>query len=81
MMLGPNITGTLRNDATYSVFVSKGAYDGVFYFKNLQAHDYQGSGGGNGGSIVFDASKSNPLFKNSTTVQPSSLTSLILIKS
>jgi hypothetical protein len=77
----PNITGQigLRNQMQYS---TSPVYDGPFY--QISSHYTNNAGdGGTGSNLVqigFDASRSNPIYGNSETVQPEAITQLPIIK-
>lgn len=66
----PNITGTFGSWPTPAIYKS-----GAFSLTTLGGQ-YIDSGLGGGGHVYgnFDASKSNPIYGSSTTVQPKSMT-------
>ena len=75
----PNITGTCtpasqKNGHTFSAW---GAFEDVSGSDAFQPEGYVASGNYN---LGFDASRSNSIYGNSTTVQPPALTCLICIK-
>ena len=73
----PNITGTFYHDPNVTLTLS-----GAFFsytrgsFINLQ----NDAANKNSGYVSFDASKSNPIYGKSTTVQPPALTMVYIIK-
>lgn len=60
----PNITGGFNGN------VNDGGFYGAFYYDGWA---YGDSGSGGGGTIRFNASRSNSIYGNSTTVQPPSI--------
>ena len=72
----PNITGTINQYFT----AGGGDADGSFLLKNYTKY-YAVSGGGNQGlnTLTFDASRSNPIYGNSDTVQPNAVKKLLYI--
>ena len=75
----PNIEGSFPCDDT----AINGTIEGACYVKSGRYVGGINAGGGAGYSacqIGIDASKSNPIYGNSTTVQPPALTMLPLIK-
>lgn len=83
----PNITGNINNDALTgtSLFKADGVYtskSGALYptvFSGLQLPTGSGTAD-NAHGLGFDASKSNSIYGNSTTVQPPALTMQYIIK-
>ena len=65
----PNITGTFQGPDVYKGSPSS---DGAFTHEEYQA-EIGGGGGGPHMKVTFDASRSNPIYGNSTTVQPPSI--------
>lgn len=80
----PNITGaTASASGNYGVMVQTGfSGSGAFYGNSQQFAAWLVPGGDRQGlsSLSFDASRSNPIYGNSTTVQPPALTMLYCIK-
>lgn len=80
----PNITGaTASSSGNYGVMVQTGfSGSGAFYGNSQQFPAWLASGGDRQGlsSLSFDASRSNTIYGNSTTVQPPALTMLYCIK-
>ena len=75
MMFGPNISGEIPSGGVWSAAEPTGCF---FRGSNRQISF---DGGGDGGvPIFFDASRSDPIYGVSTTVQPSSLLGLACIK-
>lgn len=64
----PNITGRLSGLSTDTT-ESKEGLQGAFYFDTTNKHSGAGSGSGDY-YAYFDASRSNPIYGNSDTVQP-----------
>ena len=81
-MLGPNITGRVQPDANSSVFLNSGTYTGPFAItnptKDILIHSSLNQRGGK--VLTFEAKRSDNIYGASKTVQPNSVTSLILIK-
>ena len=80
----PDITGN-GNHTFYGEFSSMaaGAYgnSGAFLYKKGGYAKYTSSSWStNYGSVCFDASASNSLYKNNTNIQPLSFQTLIIIK-
>ena len=75
----PNITGTVNNSNVSSVFDATGSYAGAFSVYSTKKSSYMTAGVG-AGTLDFKASKSSSIFGASSTVQPASLSALILIK-
>ena len=76
-MLGPNITGSWGSE-TYAYAGT--APTGCFYdIKDTSTPAYTTNRAG--AYLGFDSSKSNNLYGKAQTVQPNSISSLILIKS
>ena len=72
----PNITGTFYHDPNVKLSLSGAfSYTGGSFI-NLQ----NDAANKNSGYVSFDASKSNPIYGNSTTVQPPALTMVYIIK-
>ena len=69
----PNITGIVSPDG-----LLWGKPSGAFYTDGGRNAPYKDPEGGN--NIKFDASKSNQIFGKSTTIQPSSLRSTIIVR-
>lgn len=75
----PNITGTYTNDSTYCSYMSdKGinGSDGAISWTTKLYHSMTANSYTNYSleKLTFDASKSNPIYGSSTTVQPKSMT-------
>lgn len=70
----PNITGSLADIPYHDSTVAKDA----FYMG--QRTDVGTGSSGNAGGINFDASRSNPIYGNSDTVQPKSIVGMWLVK-
>lgn len=72
----PNITGSVQPAHGKSVWVETVGGSGAFYNYNYATNcgvlSYSSTAGGNN-SIAFDASRSNSIYGNSTTVQPPSI--------
>lgn len=72
----PNITGSVQPAHGKSVWVETLGGSGAFYNYNYATNcgvlSYSSTAGGNN-SIAFDASRSNSIYGNSTTVQPPSI--------
>lgn len=72
----PNITGSVQPAHGKSVWVEtvggSGAFYNYSYATNCGVLSYSSTAGGNN-SIAFDASRSNSIYGNSTTVQPPSI--------
>lgn len=72
----PNITGSVQPGHGKSVWVEtvggSGAFYNYSYATNCGVLSYSSTAGGNN-SIAFDASRSNSIYGNSTTVQPPSI--------
>lgn len=68
----PNITGSgaLGTAANYNVSNCEGA----IYRDGINKKYQETNGSNNGDTTYFDASKSNPIYGSSTTVQPKSMT-------
>ena len=75
----PNITGSIVNAAASSVFSNDGTYTGAFAFLKANRSDYTASTSSAGG-VEFKAQRANAIYGASSTVQPASLSALILIK-
>ena len=72
----PNITGTFYHDPNVKLSLSGAfSYTGGSFI-NLQ----NDAANKNSGHVSFDASKSNPIYGKSTTVQPPALTMVYIIK-
>jgi len=74
----PNVTGNLLGATTYSV-----ATDGALGWEETDPTNYSmnyQSGGMRYGRIKFDASNSDSIYGNSSTVQPESIVGLWLVK-
>ena len=70
----PNITGTFDGNTDDTSSQKKGAfYDTNIHFRGPNGND-------DGGVVGFDASKSNPIYGASDTVQPHALTMRYIIK-
>ncbi|MCQ2075944.1 MAG: hypothetical protein MJZ20_02775 [Bacteroidaceae bacterium] len=67
----PNITGDV-NGVSNSYFYSSPTADGVFYVDSYSNNSFAGGGGirNNSAKLHFNASRSNSIYGNSTTVQP-----------
>lgn len=73
----PNITGTFYHDPNVTSTLS-GAF---FSYKRGNSRNLQNDAANAGsGYVNFDASKSNPIYGNSDTVQPPALTMVYIIK-
>lgn len=72
----PNITGRLDQPSVYQGGV---VVNGAFY-RNGVGGGSAASANGNSYRVEFDASLSNPIYGNSTTVQPNALTTRYIIK-
>lgn len=79
MMFGPNITGDLNTPSGTSSF---GTANGAQYSgPNKNCYDPRSSGANNAyPTVYFDASRSNPIYGNASTVQPQSLCLLACVK-
>ena len=71
----PNITGTTPINAGWDTNLMTGAF--VAGKRDVFGYTFQGSN--NEANTLFDASYSNPIYGNSTTVQPQSLNQLLYI--
>lgn len=71
----PNITGTLRTLEDWQAGIATGA----FLQTKTQSATYSG-GNSSAGLINMDASRSNPIYGNSDTVQPKSIVGMWLVK-
>ena len=72
----PNITGTITDKQQWDNIVVTGAF-----YKTTREADWGGANSGQGmGGLGIDASRSNPIYGASTTVQPKSLTVRAIIK-
>lgn len=67
----PNITGTHQVDEIIKSFTIDGAF---YYDDSKKTRSLYGASSYAAGYIGFDASKSNPIYGSSTTVQPKSMT-------
>ena len=83
----PNITGSVAeayNSTTPSIgwhnYQNKGYGNGALYLSGTSYSAAEVRSYGDGGSIMFDASLSNSIYGNSTTVQPKSVTVKYIIK-
>lgn len=73
----PNITGTFYHDPNVTSTLS-GAF---FSYKRGNSRNLQNdAANASSGYVSFDASKSNPIYGNSDTVQPPALTMVYIIK-
>ena len=72
----PNITGSFMPWAYKSSLTPTGAFGQT----GTTSHSYNISDNNSGSSVTFDASKSNPIYGNSDTVQPPALTMVYIIK-
>lgn len=75
----PNITGTYTNDSTYASYMSDKGIDGSDGAISWTTKIYVSMTANKVSNyslekLIFDASKSNPIYGNSTTVQPKSMT-------
>ena len=68
----PNITGNTGNPKTLTNTLEIGTPQGALYVYSQTSNDYGHTSQGSSGrwSLGFDASRSNPIYGNSTTVQP-----------
>ena len=72
----PNITGEFAHDNNYgtywgdSVRSNAATQVGAFYAGTQTSSSMQSTSGGDGYRVAFDASRSNPIYGRSTTVQP-----------
>lgn len=71
----PNIEGSFKMTRVNASIISTGAFSDIV---NETNSDYKA--GDKGITVSFNASKSNPIYGNSTTVQPPALTMLPIIK-
>lgn len=72
----PNITGTFYHDPSVKLSLS-----GAFSYTGGSSINLQNDAANkNSGYVSFDASKSNPIYGNSNTVQPPALTMVYIIK-
>lgn len=72
----PNITGTFYHDPNVKLSLS-----GAFSYTGGSSINLQNDAANkNSGYVSFDASKSNPIYGKSTTVQPPALTMVYIIK-
>ena len=80
----PNITGSANVNQTYSGSpFSSGSFAGAFHSVNIDGQQYYLSGRSTGSGWVnvgFDASNSNSIYGNSTTVQPNTVVTNYIIK-
>ena len=76
----PNITGTRTCGSWGSGFGYSGNATGAFYVVNSDGNDAPSTFANTGRGIGFDASKSNSIYGNSTTVQPQSVKTYWIIK-
>ena len=76
----PNITGGLiQNDYGYGVSLQSTRVEGALYYTSDGGSNMAGPGANSGYSVHFDASRSNSIYGNSTTVQPPAYTAKIYI--
>lgn len=73
----PNITGKRNNIAHWG---DSDSDEGAYAVKNPYISRVSNYDTGTGTPLAFDASKSNPIYGNSETVQPASLTLLPIIR-
>ena len=64
----PNITGTSGMNITGQQITMSGCF-----YEGSAGNSYVGGGNGTGNRLFFDASRSNPIYGNSNTVQPPSI--------
>lgn len=84
----PNITGEVDPVNNTSAMAggewynqsNKGALKAICYINNKAFSETNYTGGSTLDKIIFDASLSNPIYGNSTTVQPPALTMKMIIK-
>ena len=74
----PNITGTFCIDKT-SYGWSQSSISGVFYNAGEGANGNSATQNGKAPKVGFDASRSNPIYGNSDTVQPNAVKKLLYI--
>lgn len=75
----PNITGAAGNYASAGMLYLNGETDGAFY-PGKETPRYSADGDGAGRFLAFQASRSNGLYGDSSTIQPKSLTALYIIR-
>mgnify|MGYP004552329943 CR=1 FL=1 len=71
----PNITGKFYHDTN-----AKAGLSGAFTYEGTGRQNLMNDSPTNSGLITFDASKSNPIYGNSDTVQPPSICLTFIIK-
>lgn len=76
VMFGPNITGQVQSGSGPSF----GAWVGAFYDDGSRGWNGDNIHGQSGHGFHFSAANSSGVFGGSSTVQPSAMASLILIK-
>ena len=80
----PNITGSANVNQTYSGSpFSSGSFIGAFHSVDMDGQQYYLSGRSTGSgwtNVGFDASNSNSIYGNSTTVQPNTVVTNYIIK-
>ena len=69
----PNITGVFNRDENYGVITSTNTSSGAFYYGGTNVGRGINSSDVQGGDLCFDASRSNPIYGASNTVQPPAL--------
>lgn len=74
----PNITGSHYMDEIVKYYSIEGTF--YFYEPEPRLRSIAGSNNYSSGYLKFDASRSNPIYGKSTTVQPPALTMLPIIK-
>lgn len=79
----PNITGTLTSDSNYDdyTFINSQTNGALSWTTTSKTPLATGTGSARGlDKLTFDASRSNPIYGNSDTVQPNALTARYIIK-
>lgn len=69
----PNITGVFNRDKNYGIITSTNTSSGAFYYGGTNVGRGVASSEVQGSDLYFDASRSNPIYGASDTVQPPAL--------
>lgn len=79
----PNIWGQFGQEGYLDTYAGNGSYNGLknaFYIDGVATSKTSAAGGGTDNLYKFDASRSNPIYGASKTVQPASYTVYYIIK-
>lgn len=79
LIFGPNISGAAGIYGSAGMLYQNGDTDGAFY-PGKETPRYSADAGSTGHFLAFQASRSNGLYGDSSTVQPKSLTALYIIR-